>query len=110
MAEQLVLPAEVRSAVEGASVQVITDEAASFACQLATALTCGYVRLPSDFGVPARLYPIALALAVRIATNPAQYRRMSVDVEGTSFSATYAPAQFNLAEQMVLNRYRQRTA
>jgi hypothetical protein len=51
-----------------------------------------------------------MALAVRIATNPAQYRRMSIDVEGTSFSATYAPALFTLAELVVLNRYRQRTA
>ena len=96
--------------MEGSSVQIITDDSASFACSLATSLVCGYVRRSAPLGVPVDLLPIALALAVRIATNPAQYRRMSVDVEGTSFSATYAPAQFNLAEQMVLNRYRKRTA
>lgn len=101
---------EVRAAVEATSVQALDDDAVAFACNLATAMVAGYIRRPQLDYVPDDLLPIAAALAIRIAVNPAQYRRMSVDVEGTSFSATYAPASFSLAEMMVLNKFRKRTA
>ncbi len=58
MPTQLV-PAEIQAAVEASSVQGVTDDAAAFACQLATGLVCGHVRKSPVLGVPTRLVPVA---------------------------------------------------